>query len=266
MIRLYDAHNHAQDDRLADRVEDVMATCRATGVARMVVNGSSADDWPAVARLARRYPDLVQPSFGVHPWYVSEQPADWLRQLRGWLDEFPCAGVGEIGLDRWKPNLRWDGQTEVFVAQVALAAELNRPASVHCLQAWGPLIDALEQTPRPARGILLHSYGGSAALIPRLVRLGAYFSLPGYFAHERKARQRDTFRQIPADRLLIETDAPDQLLPPERAPYPLTDRAGRPINHPANLDAVYTFAAELLGRPKDELARLTEDNFLRLFG
>jgi len=70
---------------------------------------------------------------------------------------------------------------------------------------------------------------------------------------------------VPPDRLLIETDAPDQPLPDQRNGFPLLDAAGKPINHPANLRAVYEFAAELLGLPPDELAAQVESNFLRLF-
>jgi TatD DNase family protein len=104
-------------------------------------------------------------------------------------------------------------------------------------------------------------------MVEPLAKLGAYFSLPGYFAHERKARQRQTFQQVPRERLLLETDAPDQLLPPERIRYPLHDAAsGKPLNHPAELRSVYEFAAELRGEPVETLAEQVEANFLRLFG
>ena len=97
-------------------------------------------------------------------------------------------------------------------------------------------------------------------------RLGAYFSLPGYYAHERKARQRETFRHAPADRLLIETDAPDQSLPDALNEHPFHDPAsGRALNHPANLPAVYRFAAGLLQQSPEDLVTRVEENFLRLF-
>ncbi len=265
MIRLYDAHNHLQDERFDGRQTDLVEAAHAAGVARMVVNGSGVDDWPAVADLARRFPDIVLPSFGVHPWALHEQPANWPGRLRDYLLEFPNAGVGEIGLDRWKPDLEWDGQEDALRAQLRFAAELERPASIHCLQAWGPLVETLENEPLPARGVLLHSYGGAPDLIPRLAKRGAYFSLPGYFAHERKSRQREAFRHAPLDRLLIETDAPDQPLPDELATHRLTGPAGNPINHPANIGAVYAFAARLLHLPIEELASRVESNFLRLF-
>jgi TatD DNase family protein len=104
-------------------------------------------------------------------------------------------------------------------------------------------------------------------MIPSLADLGAYFSLPGYYAHERKARQQEAFRHVPPERLLIETDAPDQPLPAERVLYPLNETAsGKPLNHPANLEAVYRFACELLNQSMESLSRQVEENFTRIFG
>ena len=262
--RLYDAHNHLQDERLAFCREALPEAWRREGVARMVVNGSSERDWPAVAELARRFPEVI-PSFGYHPWHVKDRSADWRGTLRQALDSVPSV-IGEIGLDRWIREADPKAQEEVFLWQLRLAAERNLPASIHCLQAWGRMLEILRAEPRPRRGFVLHSYGGPREMIEPLAELGAYFSLPGCFAHERKARQRETFRHVPPDRLLIETDAPDQLLPDARNPNPLADPAtGKPLNHPANLGAVYRFASELLNEPLDALAARVEENFKRVF-
>lgn len=258
-----DAHNHLQDERLQPHLDAVMASARAAGIGRMVVNGACEADWPAVLDLARKFPEVL-PSFGYHPWYVKERSSEWKARLVEYLDQAPSA-VGEIGLDRWIKEYDIGEQEEVFIWQLRLAAERGAAVSIHCLEAWGLLLSILEREPRPARGFLLHSYGGSREMIPALAKLGAYFSLPGYFAHERKIRQRETFRHVPLDRLLIETDAPDQLLPDAWSRFALFDKAGKPVNHPANLRAVYEFAAELLGLPLEKLAAQVESNFLRLF-
>jgi TatD DNase family protein len=264
-FRLYDAHNHLQDERLAPCREAILADLEREHVAKMVVNGSCEADWPQVLALARQHTQVIS-SFGYHPWYVKERSPDWQAALLRHLDAVPSA-VGEVGLDRWVKGYDLEQQQQVFVWQLRLAAERNLPVSIHCLQAWGPLLDALRAAPRPSCGFLLHSYGGAPELVAPLAELGAYFSLPGYFAHERKTRQREAFRQVPRERLLIETDAPDQLLPPERVQYPLTDTAsGNAINHPANLGSVYRFAAELRNEPFESLARTVEENFQRLFG
>jgi TatD DNase family protein len=157
-------------------------------------------------------------------------------------------------------------QEEVFVWQLRLAADKNVPVSIHCLQAWGNLLEILKRETAPKCGFVLHSFGGPKEIIDTLTGLGAYFSLPGYYAHERKERQRETFRHVPLDRLLIETDAPDQSLPGQRVKFPLNDPSGKSINHPANLKAVYEFAAELTGTPLEELAQRVEENFMRVFG
>jgi TatD DNase family protein len=262
-MKLYDAHNHLQDDRLRPHLDAVMKTVRAEPIARMVVNGCCEADWPDVLNLAREYPEVL-PSFGYHPWYVKERSAQWKGKLIEYLDKVPSS-VGEIGLDRWIKDHNFAQQEEVFTWQLRLAAERELAVSIHCLEAWGPLLAILEREPRPRRGFLLHSYGGAAEMIPAFAKLGAYFSLPGYFANERKARRRETFRHVPPDRLLIETDAPDQPLPDPRNRFPLVDAEGKPVNHPANLRAVYEFAAELLGLPPEELEAEVEANFLRLF-
>lgn len=263
-VNFYDAHNHLQDDRFAGRQPELLAACEKAGVARMVVNGACESDWPQVLALARANP-VVLPSFGYHPWYLGERTPEWEKNLESFLDAVPAA-VGEIGLDRWKPELPYAGQEEVFLAQLRIATARNLAASIHCLQAWGRLHELLRDHPRPARGFVLHSFGGPAEMIPALAKLGAYFSFPGYFLLERKRRQRETFRHVPKDRLLIETDAPDQPLPLEQLTHPLTGIDGQPLNHPANVSAVYAGLADFLGERPELLATRVAENFLRLFG
>jgi len=263
-MRLFDAHNHLQDERLAPHLPGLLEACAAEGVVRMVVNGAAESDWPRVLELAQQHPEVV-PSFGYHPWYVHERTPDWQRDLIRFLERVPSA-VGEIGLDRWKEGLDWAAQEAVFVWQWRLAAERGLPASIHCLQAWGRMLEILQGEPRPACGFLLHSYGGPAEMIRPLARLGAYFSFPGYFLHERKARQRETFRQVPADRLLVETDAPDQLPPSSHIRHPLAGPGGGAINHPANLRAILEGLAVVRGEEPGALAARLEENFDRLFG
>ena len=259
-MRLYDAHNHLQDDRLADVRDEAVA-----GLCGVVVNGTQPSDWPRVRRLAGRF-ERVLPSYGVHPWFVKDLPGDWRDQLLSLLEQGHC-GVGEIGLDRYVEDYDLDLQTDVFQWQMDQASRRNLPVTIHCLKAWGHLEEQLRRGPRPDRGFLIHSYGGSAEMIKPLADLGAYFSISGYFAQERKRSKAVVFREVPADRLLVETDAPDMGPPEAWTDVPLTDPAnGEPINHPGNLPAVYRFTAELLDCSLNELEARVEENFQRLFG
>ena len=258
----FDAHNHLQALRFGGQQAELLAECPE--VARMVVNGCCEEDWPAVAALAVAHRQVL-PSFGYHPWCIHERSDHWEAELNRMLDAHP-ASVGEIGLDRWKEGLDYEGQEEVFVNQLRIASERNLPASIHCLKAWGRILELLQEGPVPERGFLLHSYGGPMEMVPAFARLGAYFSFPGYFLRAAKGRHREAFKFVPADRLLIETDAPDQRLPDALNAYPLTDSAGEPMNHPANLPVVYQGVAKILETPLVALAEQVEDNFERLFG
>ena len=291
MLHYYDAHQHFHFEDLAPFRATVAADLQAAGVRCAVVNGTNEEEWPVVAGLAQQY-RWILPSYGVHPWDCGNRSADWLAKLRTILeadDQKPAglpaaasakAGVGEIGLDRWivdgvRPDdpriagLRvasMDEQCEVFAAQLALAAELDRAASIHCTQAFGALHDVLRSTPRPARGFLLHGYGGPVDMIRTFADLGAFFSFNLEALQPRLAARLDNFKAVPVDRLLVETDAPAKAPAAELNCFPLGLSAdGSPINHPANITAAYAALAELRGLPLEELTTVVETNFLRLF-
>ncbi|KAB2855510.1 MAG: TatD family deoxyribonuclease [Bauldia sp.] len=279
-MRLYDAHNHLQDEWLLPHLDQIASDLTKAGIAGAVVNGTTPDDWASVSALASRFPWVV-PSYGVHPWDCGNRPSDWQGRLESRLATEPRARVGEIGLDRWildsaKPDdprlagLRrapLDEQKEVFVWQLELAATHNLAASIHCIDAWGALLDTLRQSRRPERGFLLHAYAGSAELVQPFADLGAYFSFNGAFLDSKRENQRNTFKAIPPDRLLVETDAPAM---PLRSAWRLYNLPARPdtttVNHPANIAAVYAGLAAFLGLRVDQLAARAEENFTRLFG
>src|SRR5262249_16210302 len=158
IVRYLDAHNHLHDARLVPHRAAILAELKRLPVARAVVNGTREDDWDAVAALAREQPFVI-PSFGLHPWYVGSRSPGWLDKWRGEVGGDANAGVGEIGLDRWIEGHDPQVQAEVFLPQLALAAELNRPATIHCLRAWGALDELLHKHALPERGFLIHAYG-----------------------------------------------------------------------------------------------------------
>lgn len=264
----YDAHLHLQDERLQGDLERIVADLRSEGITRWVVAGTSPADWPAVSLLAAALPE-VMPTYGLHPWWVRSRPTDWEESLAERLAE-PAAravAVGEIGLDKWIRDHDLDDQEGVFRRQLRIAAACDLPAVIHCLQAWGRLREVLRSEPLPRAGFLLHSFAGPAEMIDDFVRLGAYFSFSGHFLHERKARARDAFLQLPLDRLLVETDAPDMGLPEVGIAFPLhPDPDGKPVNHPANLVAVYRGLASLLSISEDNLISRVAENFDRFYG
>lgn len=280
-MRYIDAHNHLHDEWLDPQRVRIMSQLEALPIAASVVNGTHEDDWEKVGGLARKH-SWVIPSYGLHPWHAGNAFAreEWLGRLRNRLADDTRAGVGEIGLDRWmldraKPDdARLAGlrrapmseQLDVFKKQLRLAAEFDRVATIHCIDAWGPLMEVLQSEAVPRRGVLLHAFGGSSETLRHLLRLGAMVSFNGYFLNERKAREREIFRTAPLDRILIETDAPAMPLPQPWRTYKLPAASnGETVNHPANIEAAYAGLAALRGISVGELADAVSKNFERLF-
>jgi TatD DNase family protein len=261
---LFDAHNHLQDERLDPWRHEIVSQMPQTGLAEMVVNGSCEQDWPQVAELTRQHA-WMRPAFGLHPWYVKQRGSEWLTVLRSHLEAHSNAVVGEIGLDRWIENPDIEAQLDCFRAQMALAVELERPATIHCLRAFGLLEEMLRSIPRPPRGFLLHSYGGPAEMVPAFIQLGAYFSISPYFAHPRKAAQLATFAKIPLERLLTETDAPDMWPPDDLNPHLLQTTDGAALNHPFNIRVSYEILAKIRSIPLEDLQSSIAKNYRTLF-
>lgn len=259
MLHWTDAHNHLQDPRLGDP-GPVVAAMKLAAITRCIVNATRESDWPAVAALAASEPDFVVPAFGIHPWHAHTAGAGWQEKLRGLLARLPQASIGECGLDQWVSDPPLAVQRPVFIDQLRLARELGCPLTIHCLKAWGALLDAFNEAPPPPR-FLMHSFGGSIETARRLIPLGAFFSFSGHFLHPRKSAVLEVFRQLPRDRILLETDAPDMLPPAEIISHP---RPGN-HNHPANLPAIGHALAGALSMTPEALAELTRDNAGRCF-
>lgn len=264
MTPLFDAHCHYHDGRLRAHRAGFLPMLATLGLRGAVVNGTREADWPAVTEFCAENPGMI-PSFGLHPWFVGERSPAWRAALTAALTAQPRAALGEVGLDRWIAGHDLADQRSVLAEELAIAREWNRPVTIHCLQAWGALQEILRTGPVPPRGFLLHAYGGPLELVSEFAKAGAFFSFSPYFLHERKGEQRRVFAEIPLDRLLVETDAPDLWPPPERNLHPLEDATGVTINHPANLEVAYAGLAEVRGLPVLELAARVAENFQRLF-
>lgn len=289
MAPLFDAHNHLQDAWLATERVRALADLASVGVRACVVNGTDEADWDEVATLCGKSETMrvgentvaLLPSFGLHPWHAGNRSPHWQANLRAQLDRQPSAFIGEIGLDRWitdraRPDdARLAGlrrapieeQLEVFRFQLELAAERNVPATIHCLEAFGALLEALQRGPAPAAGFLLHAYSGPAEMVGGFAKLGAYFSFNGAFLDPRKSRLRDVYATIPADRLLVETDAPAMSPPLDRERFHLPNTVdGERVNHPANIVVAYEALAEIRRTSVEALRASVAENFARLFG
>ncbi len=265
-MKLCDAHCHYHFPALRNLGEPLWPAVQAAGLSAAVVNGTSESDWEAVAGFVESH-SWCRAAYGIHPWQAPQRSGHWESVLHARLEADPGASVGEIGLDALVEGCDLTDQCQLMMRQWAIAAEHGRPVTVHCVRAWEQLRAVLKSIgPYPA-GFLLHAYNGPPEWIPWLVERGARFSFSPYFLPDRKRPQREAFLQMPADRVLIETDAPDLAPPPEHNPWPLWDaNTGRSVNHPGNLWTALKALAAVLGQDETEVGKLTTQNWKHLYG
>ncbi|KAJ8623845.1 hypothetical protein MRB53_032375 [Persea americana] len=270
MMKLFDAHCHLQDPRIFDSAPEIIRAALLCRILYLAVNGITENDWDKVKQMGEQYPSVI-PNYGLHPWYVVGRSPNWLESLRRYIEDTPAAAIGEIGLDRspLAKGIDYQQQLEVFKPQLELAKEIGRPVSVHCLDAFDDLIPIMQDIgPFPA-GVILHSYSGSAEIVPKLAELGAYFSFSGHNMNADKEMEKQVLKLVPLHRILLETDSPDGL-PNNMSHACCASRTSsmptnQTYNQPSNVHIVLNYIASLLEMPKEELAQISYSNSIRLF-
>lgn len=261
---LVDAHCHLDSERLGRPVDEVVAEARAVGVERFVMAGVDPEGWRRQAGLARRFEGLF-PVFGIHPQLVpeiseadvEEMLGELSGALRGDYGIRPVA-LGELGFDRLTEASRaaMPLQEMAFREQLRLAKRHDLPVVLHLLRSDEPALRVLREEGLPSRGGLVHSFSGAREFARALVKLGLHVSFSGSLARPQSRRLREAAVEVPRERLLIETDTPDQSPPPfQREP-----------SRPAMLPYVLAALAVARGEPIEELARVTTQNACELLG
>jgi TatD DNase family protein len=249
-------HKSFREDR-----EAVIERARAAGVVQMIVTGTRLEESFRAYDLARAHPAVLFSTAGVHPHNARECTPGTLAELRGLALRPGVVAIGECGLDYDRNFSPPDVQRRWFAAQVALALELGRPLFLHERAAHDDFLAILEEhCSAGVRGVV-HCFTSGPAALEAYLALGFHIGITGWICDERRGRQLvDLVPRIPADRLLVETDAP--FLTP-RDLHPPSPR-GR--NEPSLLPHVARRIAVARGVSLEELARQTTAAATALFG
>jgi TatD DNase family protein len=252
---IIDSHVNLHHEKFADDRDAVIARARAAGVGVMITICDKLENFPAVAAIAAADPDIYA-SVGAHPHYAKDHgdlTAETLIELGG---AAKVVGVGETGLDLHYAFSPLDNQVAVFRAHAAAARALDLPLIVHTREADARMGDLLEEEAgKGALQILLHCYTSGLPLMRRALGLGAYVSFSGILTFKNAGDVRAAAREVPLDRLIVETDCP------YLAPVP--HRGQR--CEPAHVVDVQRALCALRGLDEEEGAALLADNFHRLF-
>ena len=263
---MFDAHCYLH--HLPAPAEPWLAAARQAGVRGLAVPCTHPDEAEAAWAIASRHPDVVW-GVGLHPWRLQEGQLDAdLRALTTAATRRRPgpATVGEVGLDfaRARDARARDLQEDALAAQLDLADRLGLPVALHVVRAHGAMLNLLERRGAPAAGGLVHGFSAPVEVAKRYLALGLHLSVGPRVTHPASRKLRAVLPQLPLERLLVETDSPDQ------APEPHRSRAraagGRARGQPAWLPWVVSEVAALRGEDTGRIARQTERNARRLFG
>ena len=254
-LRYADSHAHVGSTAAFDEDRDaVMARAAAAGVNLLLNLATRPEEFESTVAFSARHPG-TRAALGVHPHEAllwGDPARDLIRRLAA---SRPLAAIGEIGLDYHYEFAPQDSQRQAFAEQLQLAAELGLPVSVHSREAEEDTLRILRDSAVSTHGGVLHCFTGSEAFAQQCLDLGMHLSFSGIVTFPKAGRLRGLVAQVPADRLLVETDSP--FLAP--VPY----RGGR--NEPCRVVDVARCVAEARGATLEAVAVQTVSNFEALF-
>lgn len=252
---LIDSHCHL-DYFTADELPAVLSRAAKAGVGEMVTIGTSLAQSARLPAIAEASPNLWC-TVGVHPHHAAEAPVPEPETLAEMTHHPRVIGIGESGLDYFYDRSPRDVQQQNFRSHIRAARLAGVPLVIHARDADPDIIEILQNETDSGGpfAFLLHCFSSSRRLAEAGVELGGYISFSGILTFPKSAELRDIARDIPADRLLVETDAP------YLAPVPLRGKR----NEPANVAYTARTLAELRGMTPEGLGDLTTTNFRCLF-
>jgi TatD DNase family protein len=230
----------------------VLERARVAGVAQIIVTGTSVDESRHAATLGLPF------TAGVHPHHARDCGPDTIPQLRSVAADPRCVAIGECGLDFNRNYSPHPDQEKWFVAQLELGLSLGKPLFLHSRDAHPRFAEMLKT--HDVKKAVAHCFTGERAELKAYLDLGLYIGITGWICDERRGKHLlDLVKEIPADRLLLETDAP-YLTPRDMKPQPKARR-----NEPAFLPHILKTVARALGRPAEDVAAQTTRNARELF-
>ncbi|WP_226660094.1 TatD family hydrolase [Pseudalkalibacillus hwajinpoensis] len=252
---LFDTHTHLNVEQFSEDQQEVIERAQAAGVSKMIVVGFDRETITQAMALVEKY-DFLYAAVGWHPVDaidMKEEDLEWIEELAG---HPKVVAIGEMGLDYHWDKSPHDIQKDVFRKQIALAKRVNLPIIIHNREATRDVIDVLKEENAAEVGGIMHCFAGGVEEANECLDMNFYISLGGPVTFKNAKLPKEVAKEIPIDRLLIETDCPFL------APHP--NRGKR--NEPAYVKLIAEQIAELKEMDYEDLAKRTSENAMNLFG
>ena len=254
MTTLIDTHAHLDFPQFKADLEQVLERARQAGVVALLNAGTDEQSSKRSVELSLKYP-WISASVGIHPHGAAKAQAGWFDRLESLAGSETVLAIGETGLDFYRDLSPRAVQEKVFREHLRLACRLSKPVIIHSRQAHAETLKILKDEDLPSPAGVMHCFSGDRHWAEAFLDLGFYISFAGPLTYPRSHDLRDLLSLVPADRLLLETDAP--YLPPQAY------RSER--NEPSFIRLTYERAALALNTDLDNLARQVYLNAIRLF-
>jgi len=260
-MQLVDIGANLTHPAFGEDLPEVLARARAAGVETILVTGTSIGESRRALELSQAHPQTIHATAGIHPHHARECDAATIAALRELARNPRVLAIGECGLDFNRNYSPHPDQEKWFVAQLELAIELKKPLFLHSRDAFPAFSDLLKTRRNELPRAVAHCFTGEKAELHAYLDLGLHIGITGWICDERRGRHLlELVGEIPADRLLLETDSP-YLTPRDLRPQPKARR-----NEPAFLPHILRAVARALRRPAEEVAVETTRNARRFFG
>ena len=252
MLDFTDSHCHLNHADFGEETDAVVQRALDAGIRRIVTIGTRLENTAELLALAHKYPQIFV-TVGVHPEYVAEREVSADEIAQAATSDEKIIALGEAGFDYFYDPDTKDAQRKLFKNHLIAARKTGLPLVIHTRCAEQDTVDALSEFP-DVTGVL-HCFSSKAELAKFGLERGWYLSASGILTFKKAQEIRDVFKDVPLDRLLIETDAP------YLAPVPYRGKR----NEPSFVVKTAEVLAELKGVSLEDLAKITTENFLTLF-
>jgi TatD DNase family protein len=254
---LIDTHSHLFDDRFAKDLPAVLKRAAEAGLERVVCLGIDLESSRASVEIANKHP-IVVAAVGIQPNHAAEaKPGDWDEIVKLAESEPRVVAIGETGLDRYWDRAPFALQEEYFSRHIELARRRDKPFVIHCRDAEADVVRVLRtQSAKGQLRAVMHSFSGDLATAKECLEMGLHISFAGMVTYPTAQTLRDVAKEVPLDRLLVETDCP------YLAPQPVRGKR----NEPAFVAHTAALLAQVKGVSVAELEQHTTRNAKTLFG
>ena len=251
---MIDSHCHLDHEPLYENLSDVISRSKDVGITKLLTICTTFDSFEIIKTIVKK-DQMIFGTYGIHPHETAVNQVDKNTIIRSVNENQKIIGIGETGLDFFYNHSDKDKQISSFKAHIEASIELNKPIIVHSRDAENETFDLLNSYKNNNLKILMHCFTGSLEFSKKLLSLDAFFSASGIITFKNSIDLQKTFKTIPLEKLLIETDSPFL------APIPMRGKKNEPSFIKYTLEKLST----LKDNTPEKMSKITTDNFNKLF-